>query len=54
MALDLKVYDRKIYLSTNSKHDMYEAIRFLAREVEKMEIRDKNEVTIYDFREKQI
>ena len=53
MALDLKIYkDGKIYLSTNKKGDVYAAIRFLVKEVEKLEIRELKEVTVYDIPEK--
>ena len=53
MALDLKVYvDGKIYLSTNRKEDIYNAIVFLVREAEKLEIRGGNEVTVYDIKER--
>jgi len=48
MALDLNIYeDGKIYLSTNKKADVYMAIRFLVKEVEKLEIRGRNDVVIY-------
>lgn len=53
MPFDLKIYgDGKIYLSTNKKEYVYTAIRFLVKEVEKLEIRGLNEVTIYDVPEK--
>ena len=48
--LKLEIYDNgKAYLTTDQKPDAYRALRFLVKNVERMEIRDQNQVTIYDF-----